>query len=365
MRQFVLLLIVLVGMASPSWAAPAETGPVTVAQLGQWLAGAHGQSDGKIAKELGGMNLTEQVSPAQLARWQSALPGRNSREALTALADVSAFLDPPATDMLAAPPPDLKAQGAIFSSAIDYVVNTLAKLPDFSATRTTLHFQDAPAHSVHDFHIGLGQSYITIPYAPLRRTTRLSTSVSYVNGAEVWGSREMDSNAINQPGVGLTTAGEFGPILSVVLNDAVHGTITWGYWEQSPFGKLAVFRYSVALEHSSYVVALKSIIGAEKLSPAYHGEIAIDPSTGAILHITLQASSLLSRDILGSAIAVDYGTVQLGSKDYICPLKGVAILKLDLNGGEGQAALQTQVNDIAFTGYHLLRGDVTILPAQP
>jgi hypothetical protein len=71
MRRIVFLLAVVAGLASPLWAAnKAQT--ATVAQLGQWLTGAHGRSDGKITKELESMVLTERLSAAQLAQWQSA-----------------------------------------------------------------------------------------------------------------------------------------------------------------------------------------------------------------------------------------------------------------------------------------------------
>jgi hypothetical protein len=175
----------------------------------------------------------------------------------------------------------------------------------------------------------------------------------------------MDRAALNRPLSGLTTAGEFGPILSVVLDDAMHGTVTWGYWERRAQARIAVFRYTVPDGKSSYVLSLKHGIKGNKLFPAYHGEIAIDPASGAILRITIVADLSASSGATESAIEVDYGKVQLGGKDYICPLRGVAIFKANIDTGAGQTAPQTQLNDVSFTGYHLARDDITILPAQP
>lgn len=371
-----LLLLLLVAPGVPSWAAN-KTQPVTALQLGQFLAAARGRSDAKIAKDLQSMFLTERVPAAQLAQWQAALAGRHSRDALTALADAAMLLPLPPDSLLPDPPPDIKTQGAIFSRAIDYVVETLAKLPDFSATRTTAHFEDAPASlgaqrlemlpsaanalgmNVRVTNIA-GVSQQVIPAQPLHLAGLSSIQVSYRDGIEMRGAQKMDVSAINQPMPGLATAGEFGPILTVVLKDAVHGHIEWNCWQQSPAGKLAVFHYAVPDGGSSYVLALKHGNHEVRLFPGYHGEIAIDPGTGAILHITLVASSLRSLDVMESAIAVDYGPIPLGGKDYICPLKGVALLKTVADSG----ALQTQVNDATFADYHLLRGDVTILPIQ-
>jgi hypothetical protein len=283
--------------------------------------------------------------------------------------------------VLADAPPDLKAQGGMLSHAIDYVVQTLAKLPDFYATRTTEHFEDSPAREgiqsiqnttntgeLSTLSRSRGVPFVTrqdIPYQPLHHTGQSSVPVSYRDGVEMRGLAKMDRAAINLPESGLTTAGEFGPILSVVLDDAIHGLVEWGYWQQGPQGKLAVFRYKVADGHSSFVLALKHGTHDEKLFPAYRGEIAIDPASGAILRITVLASSMRSQDVMESAITVDYGAVSLGGANYICPVKGVALLKTSVDDPQSATSLHTQLNDVTFTGYHLMRGDMTILPAQP
>lgn len=377
MRRILFLLLVTIGLLSQSWAAN-KIQSVTVDQLGQWLSGVRDESDSRIAKELENKVLIERVGAAQLAQWQSALPGRHSRSALTAMADVSMFLPPPPASVLSDPPPDIKTQGEIVSHAIDYVVQTLGKLPDFSAACITKHFEDDPAHqgmtsysmrSANSVDTGLGSPYtLGIPsvsthvfgYQPLHLTSESTMQVSYRDGVETSGSQKLDVATVNRVEPRLVTAGEFGPILSVVLRDAMHGSLDWGYWQQSPYGKLAVFHYSVADGQSHYVVALRHGIQEEKLSPAYHGEISIDPATGAVLRIILVANSLRSQDVMESAMAVEYGPVVLGGKSYICVLKGIALLKSVVNSG----GLKTEINDATFSDYHLMRGDLTILPSQ-
>lgn len=384
MRRILFLLAVLVLVSSPSWAAT-KYQSFTVAQLGQWLTSMHGQPDGKVAKELETTILTERVSAAQLAQWLPDLPGRKTHDALTALADMSIFLAPPPADVLPDPPPDIKTQGVIFSHAIDYVVQTLGKLPALSATRTTQHFEDSPStsgsqqlsqtaaatarsspfgYSVSPATIA-GVTYIQGSAAkPLHSTGQTIVPVSYSNGVEMRGSEKMDRAAINRPESGLDTAGEFGPILALVLDDALHGELDWACWQQTPAGKLAVFHYKVEEGQSSYVLTLKKGVHQERLFPAYHGEIEIDPVTGAVLRITLVAGSLHSQNIMESAITVDYASVALGGKNYICPLKGIALLRAEANS-PGGTGLQTQINDTAFTDYHLVGAAATPTPPQP
>ena len=64
---------------------------VTVEQLEQTLAAAHGKHDQGLANQLGDLELSERLSSPRLAKLQAGLPGEKSQLALLALADASAF----------------------------------------------------------------------------------------------------------------------------------------------------------------------------------------------------------------------------------------------------------------------------------
>src|ERR1700730_17925678 len=125
---------------------PKDTGPqkVTVAQLEQTLSDAQGKPDAEVAHQLGRLDLTERLSSAKLARFQSTLPGEKARQALLALADSSAFLDPPAQDIPNNPAPDPAALRQMMTLLVDYVNRAVHKLPDFLAVRATTGFADRP-----------------------------------------------------------------------------------------------------------------------------------------------------------------------------------------------------------------------------
>ena len=151
---------------------------------------------------------------------------------------------------------------------------------------------------------------------------------------------------------GLTTRGEFGTILGTVMLDAAKGNLVWDRWEQQSSGPTGVFAYEVTANDSHYQVDGKPA--------AYKGEIAIDPSSGAILRLLLKSEADLAvqahfsgGNVLKVAdIEVEYGPVDIGGKPYICPLKGVALSEIgDL----------MWLNDVKFEDYHLFRGDVKIL----
>jgi hypothetical protein len=154
--------------------------------------------------------------------------------------------------------------------------------------------------------------------------------------------------------------------------------MTWGYWEQDADGPAAngqgasgmqaVFRYTVPQEQSSYLVLMPRGKQTIPVYPAYHGEIAIDPANGDILRITVMGDLAPPYERAHIAIMVEYGPIPIGGTTYNCPVKGVALSKMPLAAANGEpqvAALpvQTQLNDVVFTEYHLFRADARIVPA--
>jgi len=67
-----------------------------------------------------------------------------------------------------------------------------------------------------------------------------------------------------------------------------------------------------------------------------------------------------------TAILVEYAPVTIGEQSYICPVRGVAFSKIPVAHGGGApevsaASVQTQLNDVAFTRYHLFRSQARIV----
>jgi hypothetical protein len=149
MRKSALLLL-LAGLVLQALAAkdvPPQSNVlnrITVWQLEQVLAAAHDKPDEEDAEQLSGLELRERFSTVRLLHWQVQLSGPKSRQALTALADESAFLDLPAAEIPTTAAPDLAAQQQMMALTVDYVTKTVHRLPDFSATRVTTSFRDEP-----------------------------------------------------------------------------------------------------------------------------------------------------------------------------------------------------------------------------
>jgi VWFA-related protein len=292
---------------------------VTVAELEQLLQGAHDNSDGDLARLLNGLRLTERLSPENQAAWSAQLHGKKSREALEALAGRSAFLDPPPAEIVSNAPPDAPAQQRILAAASGYLNHAIPRLPDFFATRTSVDFIETPVFKPSDR---------SLTFEPLRETRRTHATVLYRNGQEV-----VNAKSELQDPYSLSTFGVFGPILNVVKAAlSAPGSLSWLRWEKNAAGPVAVFRYFVPRAQSLYRTVGCCLTGGDGTStysivPAYHGIIAVDPDSGAIMRFVLQADLDKIVPVAISAVSVTYGPVEIGGHTYVLPLQSMSLLR--------------------------------------
>lgn len=345
--------------------------PITADQLERLLAQSHSLSDADLAARLSSLELTERFSSARVEHWRTSLAGPRSQRALIALADRSEFLAPPASEIPGAPAPSFAEQRRIMGLAAAYVTKTIPQLPHFYATRAITHFEGDPAEE------GGAASAGAVAVHASRITRNI---VQYRDGQEVVAPLTEVSAQSGTPDEGLRTWGVFGPILSLVLLDAAQNQLSWERWEQGPMdAPVAVFRFSVPRDHSHYQVSYCCTLSDygmqnhpfEKMA-GYHGEMAIDPASGAILRLVLRADLEPSDPISRADLAVDYGSVMLGGVEYNCPLHSVSISVAptirSIPDGEGSVrhamgAPQLLLNHADFAGYHLFRVETRVLTA--
>ena len=381
MRKLILLIMSL-AILTPCNAAVRS---VTVEQLKEALAAQQtaGNNDGDRAQQLNSLELTEQLTQPTLDRiTEEFKPGPKTALALKLLADSSAFLEPPAGELLEKAPPDVAAQRAMMKSAITFVGGTLHQMPDFLATRITDSYNNVPLSTTHS-----GWS----PHTDLHPAGTFSDHITYRNGQEVLDRQPGSSGAKprNEPSpAGLVSIGEFGPALGIIFTDASKGVLKWSHWEQSAAGPVAVFHYEVPPAASHYSVnyccvrasqdtnaAVNYGIDAKSASlesdsyhgtPSYHGNLYLDPTTGAILRVTLESDLKPSDAIMRAAILVQYGPVDIGGKSYICPVHSIAIsLTKSQASGDMSAMEVQQINEVSFTDYHRFGSSSQITTGGP
>lgn len=387
---------------------------VTVAQLEETLAAdaATHRSDAEVARQVGDLEMTERLTSRTLDRLAAAYkPGPHTAVSLDLLADQSAFLEPPVSEYPATEPPDAAAQQHILAAAQVYAVATWSRMPNFLVTRVTHRFDDAPhVLAKGDWPVNAG----------LQFTGSSSRQVTFRDGKEVLENADdapaQEKSAAEE--LGLHSWGEFGPALTVVLADLAHHKTTFSHWEETPAGIAAVFHYEVPREASHYAVAFRyfssTVIGRTQFgysghnrspqqvasiprekelntyseTPAYHGDIAIDPATGAVLRITAEASLSSDDPLQRAATAIEYGPVTIGDRRFICPTRSLAISRepawmagsssggnASLNGVGDDSLWQSPlsrpanktillINETEFSDYHRFGSTSRILTAD-
>jgi VWFA-related protein len=337
---------------------------ITVAELQQQLLAARALSDGEVANQLSNLELTEQLNDEKLASWTAGLRGKQTRQALTALADQSAFLEPPPEDTSSDPPPDQDAQRHMISLTAEYLRSTMPRLPDFYAKRISVRYEENPEYQ---------EGSTRVEPKSIHEVEHSKATVLYRNGSEVLEAKAKQSGEQDRY---LITYGTFGPLLRAVMDPIVApGGLTWSRWEKIEGGRQrAVFRYMVSAQKSGYqsggccLPDGDGTIGFRKQT-GYHGEIAIDPTSGAILRLTMQADLGGFVPLNRSEIMIAYGPVEIGGKTYICPVRSVSIsrarsvptLRAWNDDFKTWGPYTTMLNDFVFEDYHMFRAQSRML----
>jgi len=381
MRRLSFLGILLV-LAAPTWALK----HMTVAQLEESLtaADAKHRSDAQMMRQLSSIVLSERLTEVSLARIEKELDATSQVTlALQLLADDSAFLNPPQNELPPIPSPDNAAQQAMLEAARRYVTQTLPRLPNFLATRTTNRYDDNP-ESVKKGTPRLEGGLHLVD------TSRFEVSVRDEPQPRSTGEGAGDAQGKG----GLTSSGEFGSTLGMILTDTAKGELSWGHWEQTPAGLAAVFNYSVPRSASHYAVvgvvpqismsdgppppiisqtrngevpfspnsnpsSFKSI----RVNPGYRGSVWLNPVTGTIFRVTVEGELKSGDPFIRADMLVQFGEVEIGGSKFICPVRSLAISMptggAQSNSGDGATR---SMNESFFTGYHRFAATARVLP---
>jgi hypothetical protein len=337
----------------------------TVADLLELLAQQRAThlSDAQVASQLGSLELTERLTDLTLDQIKAEFnPGQSTMAKLNVLADLSAFLEPPAREVPGKDPPTAAEQQEMLQAVENFATVTLKHLPDFMATRKTTSFEDVPILT-EDLSVQSGMH-------PIGSSVR---EVAYRNGlefaSEAAAAAEQASHAAQRPG--LSSSGEFGPVLATIMADSAAGKITWSHWEQTSTGPVAVFRFDVPDHSAHYMIdfccsrnpvtrSMESYHG----SPGYRGAITVDRSTGAVIRLTLEADLDTLDPTEHFGLLVRYGKVEIGGKNLICPLESAVVVRAVIPARKRSWNV-IHLNEVSFTNYRRFGSTAQIVPNAP
>ncbi|HEY1904215.1 MAG TPA: VWA domain-containing protein [Terracidiphilus sp.] len=383
--------LILIGLMA-ALVLPADAAKrLTVASLEQLLAAdaASHRSDADVAHRLRDLELSERLTDATLDRFANNLPlGPRTALALQLLADESAFLEPPASELPATGTPDAATQERMMDLARGYVVRIWPHLPNFFVTRSTTRFDDSPqVFKQGEWPVRAGLHPVAIVTHKL--TYRDGKDIIDQGTGQVPVAATAGKNgapAAVQQERGMASRGDFGPELTIVLTDSAKGKVAWSHWEQTSAGLAAVYNYSVPKAFSHFEVSYCCIRQGEQrelhygnsiatrqadekffqVTPGYHGTLSVAPDTGAILRITIEAELKFDDPIAKAATMVQYGPVKIGGRTFIFPVRSMAISveKPDPNS-QPDAPSTLLLNQTTFTDYHRLGATIRMFANTP
>ena len=350
---------------------------VSLEQLTNAVADLAHNTDEEAAQRLFAMELTERIGVSHLNKFLVLMPGEKSRTALMLVVDKAAFLGTPVSEIGGQPTPDATATRSMLVKMVNYVNTTNRQLPNLMAERATTGFEDRPKEDVLE-----STGVVSYSELPLHWVGSSTVAVTYRDRKEVVDQKAGKEKKEGAGVGGLVTSGEFGPILSILLGDALKGKIAWARWEHGNGGDVGVFHYEVPEEKSSYRVQFCCVVEGfasdgtpetEKFDEraGYHGEIAFNPEDGSVLRLTATAEMPSGGLVPLAGFAIEYGPVDIGGRSYICPLHSVAMLHshtahqpaaISRSAYRGKA--KVFLNDIAFSKYRRFGSEMRIVPSD-
>ena len=378
MKRFGCVLL-LVFLAVPAW--PAKK--ITVAELTDLLKSLQEQKkpDADIAMALKQVQLSEQLTGSTMNQLAGYAPGPMTTEQIYVLEAGSAVLAPPASDIPTTPPPDAAAQKALLDKASDYAARTYAQLPAFTATKTTVRFQDnveAPQSSsgmvgsARDNSVGSGSMS---PIQFIRYIGSTESRVESMNGVEKPPVKDKTRWGANGQIVLLGPE----PNLNTVFREAQDsGGLTWLRWENVNGKPTAVFSFAVQKKKSHYAVdyccfpdvtqagmaqfSSAAIAGAQGSGAGgakgnfqtatdwhdykannlpYHGQFFINPDSGIVVRMNTIAEFKASEVVHQEDQRIDYGPVKLGDQTLVLPVRTLINTEVVPTGDSGSAGKYT------------------------
>jgi hypothetical protein len=335
---------------------------VTAEELAALLRGTAAREQARLLAQVA---LRARLTEAERARLQMETHGAKARETLELVVDRAEFEPASKSEVVPDPPPSTAEQQKMLAQAQTYLEETIPRLPDFLAIRRMQLFDSTATYQ---------EARATIAGVPLHRIEESETNVVYRQGMELANGH---TRAEEEDGRSLYTYGTFGPMLKTARAALGFAKgVSWNQWERGLTGKEAVFRFAVPETgpHNFAVVGCCVLdhVGDQgfRYLPGYHGEMAIDPATGAILRFQVKADLAGFAPTEWSDVIVEYRPLTLGTHTYFVPQRSVSMWR-----GRALPTLaqwnvsfrtwgpeETRMNIFTFDHYHVFQGNARILP---
>jgi len=369
-------------------AMPALAGrKISVSQLEELLRSSQQdkKSDADLSTALKQVELTEQLTRSRMNAILLGMPGMLATEQIYVLEARSAGLAPPSSDLPSTPAPDTAAKQAILARAASYIHDTYAQSPALTATRTTVRFQDNVEAIAASSGIGSSATEVTTTSG----FSNAASYIHYINSTEDQvvlhhGAEQLPAQAAKVPwGANKMIALlEPDPNLVTIHKEAEEsGTLQWLRWELVNGKPTAVFTFTVPKKKSRlvlnvccfpsvnqtgkatfYTATTAATLGAGgspgggvtgnfqtntewnnfKTTAPYQGKLFIDPDTGIVVRMIVEAKLNPSDVVHQVDTRIDYGPVKVRDKMLTVPVETIINTEVVPNGESGAGGYKTR-----------------------
>jgi hypothetical protein len=232
--------------------------------------------------------------------------------------------------------PSQENASEVVAKARSYAAEYIDKLPNFICLQTTI-YSTAGKKGDRWRRKETQTAQLVFAGGKEKRTIQAVNGKAALNGA--WRTNR------NQ----LTTEGEFGILLANILGPDSPAEIQWVGFQDLRDRRAAVMKYAVDQQHSTLRLSRDYLASA---FVAYHGEIFVDPKTGAVLRVTKELSDIPPElETESSRTTIDYEKVAIGGTEYLLPSS--ASVEMAIRSGRLR-------NEMSFAEYRKFEANSTI-----
>ncbi|MGA2558268.1 MAG: hypothetical protein ABSF17_01215 [Terracidiphilus sp.] len=386
MRRFAVLLLLFTSICFSAQAAKKATVRELKDTLSSFLQAK--KTDQETATRLKEMELSEQLTLTTKNSLLAESPGPLTTEQIYVLEGESADLVPPTAELPDRAAPDQATKDALLAKAQQYVTDIYEELPALAARKTVLRFQDnveAVAQSSgivgNAKEVDTGDGFSN-PAAFVHYINSAQADVQSDHGAEKrvvekvkipWGANKMI--ALEEPD----------PSLGAVFREAREaGKLQWVRWETVNGNPAAVYSYAVPRKTSRLALdvccfpnvtqvgiarfytgtSAAALAGSEaaggggggvtgnyqtstdwhdyKTSAPYHGELYIDPKSGIVVRMIVEAELKPTETMHVFDERVDYGPTAAGNRTVVAPVRTIVNTVVVPNGDSYAGGYKTR-----------------------
>lgn len=306
-------------------------------------------SDQEIARFLAKVKLTDKLEDRAIEDLQGEFKiGSQTMAKLQALRDQSQALTEakivPVEKPRPIPPPSSEDQAAALDDVRNYALAYSKNLPDFICTEVTRRYGALPP----------GTRGWGAPGDPPRwqAIDTVTKRLSYFDQQEEYKTILHNSTPVsdNTKSVGGSESfGDFGSMLREIFEPATEARFEWDHWGTLRGQRMMEFGFHVRQERSQYSIVVD---GNRRIIAAYHGTVAVDPTTHAVMRLVVVAENIPPDfPVKSTEDVLDYDYQEISGQTFLLPLKAT----MTANLGD-----QWSKNDKEFRIYRKYSADAVI-----